>query len=457
MRALLVLCFALTLFLPSGALAAKRIALLIGNDKYSAEVGPLRNPGNDVTLIARALRAIGFAESDIRIVRNAGRVGALQAIGDYADKLASAGNDAIGFFYYSGHGAANKRNSKNYLIPVGVKKLNRSLWYNSIALDDIIAQLADTAPNAAQFVIFDACRNRLNLTTKGGKGFVPVSPRRGMLIAFSTDPGETASDAGDGSGPYARALAHELRKPGLDHNDLFQNVKESVFKETGVQVPWERNGLLSRVYLSGEKHPQSAKPVAAPKPPLSEAAREWELVKHSKSSAVLKAFKSKHKDPVYQALAEERLSTLKRQEMAALVKPGKPAKPADEVKPAIGIFPAKPEAALKRKFFKPEMVRVPGGSFEMGCRKNDGNKGRCYELIHRVTIKAFEIGKYEVTIEEWDACVAGGGCNGHKPKDHGWGRGKRPVIDVSWDDAQAYVTWLSGKTGKKYRLPSEAE
>jgi formylglycine-generating enzyme required for sulfatase activity len=62
-----------------------------------------------------------------------------------------------------------------------------------------------------------------------------------------------------------------------------------------------------------------------------------------------------------------------------------------------------------------------------------------------------------VTFAQWDACVSAGGCNGHRPKDRGWGRGNRPVIYVSWNDAKAYVKWLSHRTGKRYRLLSEAE
>jgi formylglycine-generating enzyme required for sulfatase activity len=75
-----------------------------------------------------------------------------------------------------------------------------------------------------------------------------------------------------------------------------------------------------------------------------------------------------------------------------------------------------------------------------------------------VTIPApFAVGKFAVTFDEWDACVAGGACNGYKPSDEGWGRGKRPVINVNWDDAKVYTAWLSRKTGKTYRLLSEAE
>ena len=78
--------------------------------------------------------------------------------------------------------------------------------------------------------------------------------------------------------------------------------------------------------------------------------------------------------------------------------------------------------------------------------------------MHRVTIdKPFAIGVYEVTFEEWDACLADGGCGGYWPGDQGWGRERRPVMNLRWEDAQAYVAWLSEKTGQVYRLPSEAE
>jgi formylglycine-generating enzyme required for sulfatase activity len=62
-----------------------------------------------------------------------------------------------------------------------------------------------------------------------------------------------------------------------------------------------------------------------------------------------------------------------------------------------------------------------------------------------------------VTFDEWDACVADGGCNGYKPADEGWGRGQRPVINVSWDQIGWYIAWLKAKTGKHYRLLSESE
>ena len=103
----------------------------------------------------------------------------------------------------------------------------------------------------------------------------------------------------------------------------------------------------------------------------------------------------------------------------------------------------------------PEMVVVPAGQYRMGDLAGDGDRNE--RPVHDVTIAApFAVGKYEVTFAEWDACVAGGGCT-HRPGDRGWGRGTRPVINVSWDDTQEYVAWLSRETGKSYRLLSEAE
>ena len=80
--------------------------------------------------------------------------------------------------------------------------------------------------------------------------------------------------------------------------------------------------------------------------------------------------------------------------------------------------------------------------------------------MHRVRIaEPFAVGVYEVNgaFAEWDACVSDGGCGGYRPDDEGSGRGRRPVVNVNWKDAQSYVRWLSRKTGKRYRLLSESE
>ena len=106
----------------------------------------------------------------------------------------------------------------------------------------------------------------------------------------------------------------------------------------------------------------------------------------------------------------------------------------------------------------PWMVVVPAGRYMMGSPTGEAGRFGDEGPRHEVRIgKKFAVGKYEVTFEEWDACVAGGGCGGYRPDDAGWGRGNRPVINVNWEDAKAYVEWLSGRTGKDYRLLSESE
>ncbi|MGB0682711.1 MAG: formylglycine-generating enzyme family protein [Magnetovibrionaceae bacterium] len=101
----------------------------------------------------------------------------------------------------------------------------------------------------------------------------------------------------------------------------------------------------------------------------------------------------------------------------------------------------------------PTMVMLPAGVFVMG----ENGRNQQEMPAHPVTIpKPFAVGKFEVTFDQWDACHAAGGCR-IKPHDHKWGRGSRPVINITWDEAQEYVRWLSRETGANYRLLSDAE
>lgn len=107
--------------------------------------------------------------------------------------------------------------------------------------------------------------------------------------------------------------------------------------------------------------------------------------------------------------------------------------------------------------FAPELVVVPPGRFMMGSPEDEegrfDDEGRQHEatIPHRLAV-----GRYPVTFEEWDFAALNG-MKGDRPEDQGWGRDRRPVINVSWKDAQAYVAWLRKKTGQAYRLLSEAE
>lgn len=106
----------------------------------------------------------------------------------------------------------------------------------------------------------------------------------------------------------------------------------------------------------------------------------------------------------------------------------------------------------------PLMIVIPAGSFMMGSPETEPDRDSDEGPQVQVTIpKPFAAGRLEVSFTEWEACLADGGCNGHRPSDLGWGRLKQPAIIMSWEDARAFVSWLSLKTGRPYRLLSEAE
>jgi formylglycine-generating enzyme required for sulfatase activity len=113
--------------------------------------------------------------------------------------------------------------------------------------------------------------------------------------------------------------------------------------------------------------------------------------------------------------------------------------------------------AEQGKDYCPEMVAVPAGSFMMGAAPTETGFSGNESPQHQVTIaKPFAVSKFELTFDEWDTCVSDGDCT-QDISDSGWGRGQQPAVNVTWNDAQLYVAWLSKMTGKPYRLLSEAE
>jgi formylglycine-generating enzyme required for sulfatase activity len=106
----------------------------------------------------------------------------------------------------------------------------------------------------------------------------------------------------------------------------------------------------------------------------------------------------------------------------------------------------------------PEMVVLDGGLFVMGSPANEAGRRPDEGPQREVSIVPFALSRTEITFAQWDACLGGGGCNGYSPPDGGLGRGDRPVTNISWQDAQAYLDWLNGRAGGlRYRLATEAE
>lgn len=105
----------------------------------------------------------------------------------------------------------------------------------------------------------------------------------------------------------------------------------------------------------------------------------------------------------------------------------------------------------------PEMMVLPSGVFAMGSPADERGRAAYEGPQRQISVDRFAIGLAEVTFDQWQACLDGGGCGGYRPADRGYGRGDQPALSISWNDAQAYARWLSSKSGRSYRLPSEAE
>ena len=299
----LIIAVLVNIFFGHPLFAESRFALVIGNEAYGPRVGTLTNPHNDVKLITDALSKVGF----VPVPKvNLSRAELMDEVLDYAKRLSHAGPDAIGFFYYSGHGISNPDDRVNYLIPTDVATLqDPHFWVNAVPLDWILSQLQRIAPNASHIVVFDACRNELRLPTKGEKGFEPVTNTRGMFLAFSTSPNASSSDEGDDGGPYARILANEIVRPGQDQLALFQNVKDKVYAATHqTQRPWENTDLLGHIYLAGAPAP--------PQTSLEDQAKFiWEAFGPQTSDvSFLKNFIGRYGDTQYGTLARQRLAEL---------------------------------------------------------------------------------------------------------------------------------------------------
>ena len=303
------------------AYADKRIALLIGNQGYGSEIGQLGNPHNDIALLEKALQDLRF---EVTTVRDAGLAALHQAVNAYARRVRVAGPGAVAFFYYSGHGASDA--VTNYLIPVDVKSVeDTQLWDQSLRLTEITRKLRGEAGNATHFVVFDACRNTLKLNKPGSralvqsKGFVSVSQEPGMLIAYATAEGELASDVGAGVGPYAKVLAEEIIKPGVEAVVMFRIVQRRV-RDTIKQEPYLGFNALGDVYLAGLEPPRpppaAAAPSSAAQPQISEAEfadkAEWAIASATDRLVSYRVYLRSRPDGLFASEANLRIAYLER-------------------------------------------------------------------------------------------------------------------------------------------------
>ena len=424
------------LLLALPAAAQPRLALVIGNQNYT-QVRKLENSLADARAMATALRERGFEVSEHH---DLDRVRMLAAFDAFKRRI-SPGSVVV--FYFAGHGVA--LDGANYLLPVDIARESEELaQYNALPLQSVMDGLASQnsrREDGLNLLILDACRdNPFRDHSRGAAGGLSTRPGAGLMMLYAASSGQSAldklgSEDRNPNGVFTRTLLKAMRSPGLGVRAMAERVQREVGALTGRrQVPaFYSEALGDYVFTPGEAQPVAADGLAAAE------REELEQLRRERAPAV--------------APAAATPSTPAQQQVAAAQLPSPPPATSQRGYPVpVG------QSFRDCPLVCPEMVVIPAGDFTMGSPTLDLHADADERPPRRVRVSApLAVGKHEVTFQNWDACVAEGGCGGHRPNDQGWGRGRHPVITVSWVHAQSYVRWLSGRTGQRYRLLTEAE
>ena len=429
----------------ASAPAADRVALVIGNAKYDTLV-PLENPANDAQAMAEKLRGLDFkligGKAHVDVTRNE----MLDLLDDMEKRLRPL-KGATALVYYSGHGVAE--GDDNWLVPVDDKRIQyreNVPDYAVAAWEGVVGRL-EVRGDGLNIVILDACRDNplpSRRKTKGSgtpglaKGlarYQPATPAT-TVVVYAAAPGDAAFDGlPGGNSPFAAALLSEMEAPGRNLNEVLGATFKAVHRATGnVQRPWHESNAPNL--------PFQFVPASAQGGP-SQTAQRHEPLKV--------ALQSTSDGDVEPAAAHEDLKEQAARDLQFELEYD-------------GEFQECPQC--------PKMVVVPAGTYEMGSPSGEGaidEEGR-----HRVTIpEPIAIGMFEVRRAEFthfmeetnwsggSACWQYDGAQTRETggsADPGFIQGENePMVCVSWEDAQAYVEWLSTRTKGRYRLLSEAE
>jgi hypothetical protein len=250
--------------LPAEALAAKRVALIIGNSAYKS-AGELPNPKNDATDISVVFKRLG-----IEVIEgiDLDKAAFDRKIRDFATALQGAD---VGVFFYSGHGL--QVGGQNYLVPVDAQLSSAAaLDFEMVRLDLVHRTMEREAQT--NIIFLDACRNnplernlRRAMGTRSaeiGRGLAAVESGIGSLISFSTQPGNVALDGSGHNSPFASALIKQLSTSTDDLSGMLIAVRNDVMKEThNKQIPWEHSALTDRFYFSSPAEKTASLPTGA--------------------------------------------------------------------------------------------------------------------------------------------------------------------------------------------------
>lgn len=308
--------------------AEKRVALLVGNSTYSGGLGALTFPQQDVTLLAAALKKIGF---QVQTANNVDRRAMLRAIRAFS---ADSKDAAVAFFYFSGHGMQSR--GENYLIPVGAALEDENdADTEGVRLASLLTSIEEAGPRTA-IVVLDACRDNpvATRTKSSAKGLVRADANGKLptntYVAFAADSGRVARD----NGVYAKTLAEQLTQP-IGLRRVFDLTAMEVMRQTqGSQRPRRDDGLTEDVFLAGAAPAAAgAQQVAVARPSRDDVEREsWDAVRNSNSTAAVQAFLREYPNGVYAAQARIRLAML--QPGTPVAAPAAPAVPSAATPPA---------------------------------------------------------------------------------------------------------------------------
>jgi len=247
----------------------QRLALIIGNSRYQ-KFALLRNPVNDAHAIAIKLRQLGFTVIE---QENASREDMVRLGREFGNRLKLGG---IGLFYYAGHGIQSS--GVNYLVPVDADIQDEDeLPSRTYDANELLGKM-DAAKNRLNVVILDACRDNPFARTfrSSTRGLAQVQQGTGTIIAYSTQPGNTAADGSSGYGLYTQELLNALSQPGLSIEEIFKRVRVEVTRNSGGrQVPWENSSLVGEFYFNPTPEQAAVMPAVAvnyaPTPVVSQA------------------------------------------------------------------------------------------------------------------------------------------------------------------------------------------
>jgi formylglycine-generating enzyme required for sulfatase activity len=405
-----------------------RVALVIGNSTYKE--APLRNPVNDAQDIAKELSRLGFK---VTLKENADQKTMKQVIREFGNHLKRGG---VGLFYFAGHGMQVK--GRNYLVPVGVDIQSEDEVEDQSVDVNLVLEKMESAGNRVNVVVLDACRNNpfARRFRSAARGLAQMDAAKGSYIAYATAPGSVAADGSGRNGVYTKHLLASLRQPESDIEKVFKRVRANVARETGnKQIPWESSSLIGDFYFN-----PSAKPgQAATADPAAIELAYWQSIEDSTNAEDYKGYLKKYPNGQFADLAKRRA-----------LNPPKPATAAVASIAPLQATKPKPEPSIAGKAWTEpttgmEFVWIPKGCFQMGSPGSEKDR-MPDERRHEACVDGFWMGKYEVTNAQYKQ---------YKP-DHG-ADDKYPVTDVSWQEAVRFAQWLSEKSGKKLRLPTEAE